>query len=129
MKKMGFWAMFAVLCLLSQQSLANPATLFDLVAPYEIILESNIPQVFPNVFMWTVKGKCTVVSDQEENHLNVMFLKRAGSVNGIKLAEGGSIDIIVHPNEVIHATAEANSKIQFLNTGVNTFKATCVSEN
>lgn len=96
--------------------------------PMEIVLASNDPKVFPNVFMWTVKGHCTVISDEQDNYLSFKALRKTGSVNGIQLTEGNSLSLIVHPNETISVTADPNAKVEIVNTGLNTVKAICSAD-
>ena len=96
--------------------------------PVEIILPSNVPQVIPNVFMWAFKGHCTIVSDEQDNFISFKALRKSGSVNGIKITEGSSLDLIVHPNDSFSVTADPNSKVEILNTGDTTIKAICFAD-
>lgn len=96
--------------------------------PIEIILNSNEPQVFPNPFMWAIKGHCTIISNEADNFISIKALRKSGSVNGVKLTEGHSVELTVHPDEMIFVMADPGAKVEISNTGLISFKAMCAAD-
>jgi hypothetical protein len=95
-------------------------------AEYELLV--NEPLVIANVFMFTVKAKCTILSKEQDVLLSIKALRKSGSVNGMNLSQGDSTTLMVHPKDVIHMTATAGAKVELLNQGTETVKASCSTE-
>ena len=91
----------------------------------EYVLVPNEPQVFVNVFMWTVKATCKLTSKNEENPLEIKVLNKSGSFNGIPLSAGDSMTVIVHANDRIVITAAPSGKVELVNRGTVSMKVGC----
>lgn len=85
------------------------------------------PQVFTNVFYWVIKANCTIYSDIEDNNILIKFLKKTGSVNNQHLNAGDELNITLHNEEVISIVSNPGSKVELVNQGNTTIKATCVA--
>lgn len=96
-----------------------------LTVEYE--LPPNDPQVFSNVFFWTVKATCTVISEYADNTIFTTMLKRSGSVNGIPLTAPETMFLTVQPGEKLHISAESGAKVELVNVGLYTIKASCTA--
>lgn len=99
--------------------------LFNQASTYEFLLPANEPQIFTNTFFWTIESKCVIISDQEENPFSFTVLRKTGSLNGVPLAQGNSVDIVVHPGELLYITAASGGRVELLNRGENLVKASC----
>lgn len=91
----------------------------------EYILHPNDPEIFANVFMWTVNATCKVSSPNENNPLQISVINKSGSFNGIPLTKGDIIDVIVHNSEAIRISAESGGKVKLENKGTVDMKVTC----
>lgn len=94
-----------------------------LAVEYE--LPANDPQVFSNIFFWKIKATCTIISDPPENPLSVKMLRKTGSVNQIPLSAGDSMGLVVQPGDKLNVTADSGAKVELLNLGPKTIRASC----
>ncbi len=92
---------------------------------YELL--PNDPQVFSNIFFWTVKAVCTVISDVPENSITVTMLRKSGSVNGIPLIAPDTIGLTAQPSDKLNITADSGAKVELLNLGTHAIKASCAT--
>lgn len=95
----------------------------------EYELPVNDPQVFSNIFFWTLKATCVIVSDIAENPISVKMLRKTGSVNDTQLITGDSMGLVVQPGDRLNITAVSGAKVELVNHGNKTIKATCSTSN
>ena len=107
-------------------STANHNFIQGLSVEYE--LPVNDPQVFSNIFFWTIKAVCTIVSETSENPLSVTMLRKNGLVNDLQLTQGDSMGLVVQPGDRLHITAVSGAKVELVNQGVKTVRASCSTE-
>ncbi len=88
-------------------------------------LPVNDPQVFSNIFFWPIKATCKVISSSEINPLSVTMLNKSGSVNNTILTKGDSILLMLHAGDKFNVTADSGAKVQLINQGDQTIKASC----
>ncbi len=104
-------------------SITNHVFTQGLAVEYE--LPPNDPQVFSNIFFWTLKAVCTVISDVPDNSISIKMLRKTGSVNGIQLTVGDAEGLMMHPGDKLNITAESGAKVELLNLGNISIKASC----
>jgi hypothetical protein len=95
----------------------------------EYELPVNDPQVFSNIFFWTLKATCIIVSDTAANPISVKMLRKTGSVNDTPLTTGDSLGLIVQPGDKINITAVSGAKVELVNHGNKTIKASCTANS
>lgn len=95
----------------------------------EYELPVNDPQVFSNIFFWTLKATCTIVSDSAANPISVRMLRKTGSVNDTQLTTGDSIGLVVQPGDKLNIIAVSGAKVELLNQGLQAIKASCSTIN
>lgn len=95
---------------------------------YEFTLPSNEPLTFVNTTFWVIDSICTIVSDVEDNPFSFKVLLKSGTLNGVQLSKNDSLSLIVHPGDRLHITAASGGKIELVNHGLSTIKATCVNK-
>ena len=118
----------AALCattLLSNVVFSATENVFPQSTHYDFILPAHEPQIFSNAFMWTVDSKCTIITDVESTPFSLKVLRKSGSLNGVKLSKGDSMDVIVHPGDKLHITAASGGRVELTNNGEETIKARC----
>jgi hypothetical protein len=96
-------------------------------ATYEFPLPANEPQVFTNTFFWTIESKCTIKSNQENNPFSFTVLLKSGTLNGMPLKKGDTVDLLVHPGDQLYISAESGGRIELTNHGLDLVTASCVS--
>lgn len=124
MRKIGL----ALLCasgLFTTNAFSTTSHVFTQGVPVEFELPVNDPQVFSNVFFWTIKASCTVISPNAENPISVKMLSKKGKVNDLALVAGDSMGLVLQNNEKLMITAESGAKVQLVNLGDKTIKAIC----
>lgn len=94
--------------------------------PYEFTFPSNEPQVLVNTSFWALDGTCTIISDVEDNPFSFKVLRKSGSLNGILLSKDDSMSLTVHPGDLLHITAASGGKLELVNHGTSTIKASCL---
>lgn len=113
--------------LLSQNTFSATEHTFGLASAYEFILPPNVPQVFSNIFFWSVDAKCNIISESESNLFSFTVLRKSGSLNNISLSQGDAMVLVVHPGDQLHITAASGGRVELTNHGDSTIKATCSS--
>ena len=106
-------------------SMTNHTFVQGLSVEYE--LPPHDPQIFSNVFFWTVKATCIVISESQDNAISITVVRKSGSVNGIALTTGDTMSLIVHPGEKINISADSGAKVELLNLENITIKANCTT--
>jgi len=91
----------------------------------EYELPANDPLVISNILFWQIKAVCVITSENLGNPLSVKMLRKTGSVNDTLLATGESMGLTVQPGDIFNVTAESGAKVQLVNLGDKTIKATC----
>ena len=127
LRKIGLTVLCATGLFVTNVSSATEHT-FSQSASYEFVLPSNEPQIFTNTFFWAVEAKCTIISDEAENPFSFTVLRKSGSLNGIQLAKGDAMELIVHPGDQLHISAASGGRVELINHGSKTIKASCGSK-
>ncbi len=91
----------------------------------EYELPVNVPQTFSNGFFWTVKANCTIISDTNENPISVKMLRKTGSVNDTQLTTGELLGLVLQSGEKLSITAVPGAKVELINMGAKSIKASC----
>ena len=112
-------------CILATHAFSATQHPFQLGPTIDYELPVNEPQVFSNVFMWTVKASCTINSTEANNIISFRVLRKTGSVNNMNLSSGETVTLILHPKEVVYITALPGAKVELLNQGRTTILASC----
>jgi hypothetical protein len=94
-----------------------------LSADYEF--PPNQPQIFSNIFFWSVNATCTVTSDTPNHYMDIEMEKKTGAFNGKKLNQGDFTGAMTQPGDVLHITADSGARVKLTNRGSNTIKASC----
>lgn len=94
---------------------------------YEFVLPPNDPQIFTNTWFWTLEAKCTIISKQENMPFSFTMLRKNGTLNGVALVKGDAMDMIVNHGDVLHITAASGGRVELVNRGEETIKASCTS--
>ena len=124
LRKIGF----SLLCgcgLFSTTAFSLTTHIFAQGMAIEYELPANDPQVFSNIFFWTLKATCTILSDTNENPISVKMLRKTGSVNDTQLTTGDSMGLVVQPGDKLNITAVSGAKVELVNRGSRTIKANC----
>ena len=106
-------------------SITNHQFTQGLAVEYE--LPVNDPQVFSNVFFWTVKATCIIISQNNENPISVKMLRKNGSVNNTQLTTGDSMGLVVQPGDKLNIIAVSGAKVELINHGTVSIKASCTT--
>jgi hypothetical protein len=106
-------------------SATNHVFMQGLTVDYEI--KPNEPQVFSNIFFWTIKAVCTVISEAPDNSISVKMLKKTGSINGIPLTAGDTTELVVHPGDKLYITANSGANVELTNQGIVSIHASCAT--
>ena len=93
----------------------------------EYELKPNEPQVFSNIFFWTIKAVCTVISDAPDNAISIKMLRKTGNVNGIPLTAGDMAELLVHPGDKLYITANSGANVELINLGIASIHASCTT--
>lgn len=124
MRKIGF----TLLCaggLLTTNAFSTNYSTFRQGMAMEYELPANDPLVISNILFWQIKAVCVITSENTGNPLSVKMLRKTGSVNDTLLATGESMGLTVQPGDIFNVTAESGAKVQLVNLGNKTIKATC----
>lgn len=88
-------------------------------------LPVNVPQVFVNPLLWSIKATC-VVNEADENHdLDVSGLSRNSTINGSPLTQGQVITLCIRTGDAIQIYAPPAAKVELTNRGSSVIKARC----
>ena len=126
LRKIGLTVLSAA-SLFSTSTFSATEHVFGMSAPYEFTLPPNVPQVFSNVFFWSVEANCNISSKSENNLFSFTVLRKSGSLNNIPLSEGDAMALVVHPGDILHITAVSGGRIELTNHGESAITASCVS--
>lgn len=124
MRKIGF----TLLCagsLLTTNAFSTTYSTFRQGLAMEYELPANDPLVISNILFWQIKAVCVITSENTGNPLSVKMLRKTGSVNDTLLATGESMGLTVQPGDIFNVTADSGAKVQLVNLGNKTIKATC----
>ena len=92
----------------------------------EFILPPNESQIFTNVFMWTINANCEILCDKNEvNTVYFKVLKKTGSLNGMSLKSGDSMNLDLHSKDEMLISSSPGSKVELKNIGRTTIHAYC----
>jgi len=127
-RKIGL-ALLCTCCLYNTNSFSMENHIFTQGVGIEYELPVNDPQVFSNIFFWTLKATCIIVSDTAANPISVKMLRKTGSVNDTPLTTGDSLGLIVQPGDKINITAVSGAKVELVNHGNKTIKASCTANS
>ena len=125
-RKIGLTALFAA-CIFSSNAFSATQQIFSMGSSYEFTLPPNAPQVFNNIFFWSISADCSITSYSDSNLFSFTVLRKAGSLNSIPLSQGDAMVLVVHPGDVIHIMAQSGGRIELTNHGDSPIKATCSS--
>lgn len=126
MRKLGI----ALLCagaLFSSHAFSITEHVFTQGLAVEYEFTPNEPQVLSNIFFWTVKAVCTVISDVPDNAISIKMLRKTGSVNGIPLTVGDSTGLTINPGDKLNITADSGAKVELVNLGNVSIRASCTT--
>lgn len=93
--------------------------------PYDYVLSVNVPQIIPNLSMWSISAECTIISDVPENIISIKALYKKGSVNDIELKRGDIMVVSVEAGEILHLKAESGARVELNNEGTEEITARC----
>lgn len=91
----------------------------------EVEFAPNIPQTFVNYLFWSVSGTCKVATPDPSNDMHIEILSGKGTVDGVPLSQGDSVNMTVQNADVFRLSAEGWSKVRIVNLGTSLLKATC----
>lgn len=126
LRKIGLTLLVAA-GLFSANTFAATERTFSLASTYEFTLPPNVPQIFSNIFFWSVEATCTISGGKDNSLLSFTVLRKSGSLNNIPLSQGDAMVLAVHQGDKIHLTAISGGRIELTNHGESTIKANCVS--
>ncbi len=92
---------------------------------FDYDLVPNQPQIFTNYMFWMVEANCKITSQDESDDLQISALAKKGKINNIPLSAGQSIQITVHSRENLKIAADSGAKVEIINLGQHTVKASC----
>ncbi len=121
--------LFCVSTLLAIPAFAVEETLLQAGASVDLQLKPNEPQVFSNVFRWTIDADCTIVESNETTVILFKILRKQGTMNDITLKRGESLRMKIEQNETFHIIAIPGATIELTNEGETTAIARCVASN
>ena len=91
----------------------------------EYVLHPNNPEIFTNIFLWTVKASCKISITEESNPLQISVLNKTGTVNSVPLISGDTMLVTVHNNEKVYITADSGAKVKLENKGIADIRIAC----
>ena len=122
-----FIALFCTNILCSTHAFATPDNFATQGLSAEYTLPSNIPQIFSNVFFWTIFATCTIISEHADNVISFKVLRKSGSVDNIPLSTGDIRNFQVHAGESLKISAISGGKVELTNLEDIAIKASCSS--
>ncbi|ETO93531.1 hypothetical protein [Legionella oakridgensis] len=85
------------------------------------------PQIFSNVFFWTVKASCTIITEMPESAIVIKALSKTGSVNDMHLSAGQTVSIAVRNGDKFTISAASGAKVELTNQGEKNIVARCTT--
>jgi hypothetical protein len=125
MKKTLTTALFCISTLLATPALATNQHQLQITPSVDYELPSEEPQVFSNIFRWTINAECTVLQSDESSSLLFKVLRKTGTINDITLSRGESLRIDVHPDEIFQIAAVSGAAVELTNEGETTLITHC----
>ncbi len=104
---------------------STPQQFFQMSPAAEYQLPAKEPQVFSNIFRWTINAECVVLQSDEVNPISFKILRKEGTVNDITLSKGEALRIDVHPDDIFHVIAVPGSSVELTNEGETTIITRC----
>lgn len=126
LRKIGLTVLCAT-ALFSTNTFSATEHSFSLASNYEFILPPNVPQVFNNIFFWSIDANCSITSKSDSNLFSFTVLRKSGSLNSISLSQGDAMVLVVHPGDRLHITAASGGRVELTNHGETAIKASCSS--
>ncbi len=126
LRKIGIALLF-VGGLLTTNAFSTTNYIFTQGMAVEFEFPVNDPQIFSNIFFWTLKASCAILGQIPETAVSVKMLRKTGSVNGTDLTAGDEIGILLHTGDMLNITAESGAKVELVNRGTQTIKASCTT--
>jgi len=89
----------------------------------------NVPQVFKNSFLWTIKATCKINIDEQNQSATVSAkgLKNKAKVNDILLTKDSSFSWSIHSGDILNIKAYKGAKVKIINEGKHILIASCQS--
>lgn len=86
------------------------------IGPYfDYLLPSNQPQIFSNIFRWTIYAECSIIKGGDENKLTFKILRKTGTLNDITLSRGESLTINLMHQEKFLMIAVPGAAVEITN--------------
>jgi hypothetical protein len=85
----------------------------------------NEPQIFSNIFFWPMTASCRVTSNTPDHYMDIRMLHKTGSFNGVSLNEGDVTGAMTQPGLVLTIRADSGARVELINRGSQTIKASC----
>jgi hypothetical protein len=126
MKKQLTTALFCIGTLLSAPTYANNEHILQVTPSIDYNLPANEPQVFSNVFRWTINAECTMIKSDETSAILFKVLRKKGSINDITLSRGESLRLNIQPKEKFNISAIPGAAVELTNEGETTITAHCI---
>ncbi len=109
----------------SSQSFAIQNYTLQAGPAYDYELPSKDPVVFSNIFMWSIKASCSIMSEDDDNFISFKLLRKSGTINETPLASGDEMSLVVHPSDTFYITAISGAKVELINHGDKSIVARC----
>jgi len=121
---------FAVLCAaaaISTNTHAMPSHSLQTGVTIEYELPPNEPQLFVNYMFWAVEANCKMKTPDDGNELFAEGVLKKGKINGVSLAAGQTLSLVINNNVNLKLSAESGAKVKITNLGRHTVKAICTA--
>lgn len=121
-----------LLCACGLFSTASYSTTMNYMIPGMTIdfeLLPNIPHELVNILYWKIHATCKIISNQPTNTILFTAKRRSGSIRGITLSSGQSVELTFLPNEEAEVTADSGAKVELLNKTDHVFTASCTASS
>lgn len=105
-------------------------------APQELFIQESSgtamnlsPQetkIIANVFTCTMHIKCNATcKDDATNNIHFTILNKGGSLNGIPVTKGDSMDLTINSGDKLTIVAKPASRVELTNTGSTEISSMC----
>lgn len=126
LRKIGFTLLCAAATFSpSAFSITTNALTAGITLEYDLL--PNEAQIFINPMFWAIEAECKISTEDSSDELRAEVLAKKGKINGITLDKGGVINLVVHAGDKLKIGADSGAKVQIINLGEHTVKATCVA--
>lgn len=82
------------------------------------------PEIVDNPLLWSASFRC-VIATETDAKLTGFMRKKSGSLEGVKLKEGESTDVVVSNGQTLHLSAEGRAQVEITNHSDVVVKAEC----